>query len=58
MVPYEQLGGGYQDVLRRVPDPAKAQRLLGFKAEVPLDEGLRTTIAWQRAVYEAAQRPA
>ena len=51
-IPYQDLGGGYQDVMRRVPDPAKAERLLGFTAETPLDQGLRTTIAWQREVYQ------
>jgi UDP-glucose 4-epimerase len=50
MIPYEQLGGGYQDVMRRVPDGTKAERLLAFKAEVPLDEGLLKTIAWQQAL--------
>jgi UDP-glucose 4-epimerase len=51
IVPYEQLGGGYQDVLRRVPDDSKAQRLLGFQAHVALDDGLTTTIDWQRRVW-------
>lgn len=54
MVPYEQLGGGYQDVLRRVPDGTKAARILGFSAAVALDDGLRTTIAWQREKQRAA----
>lgn len=54
MVPYEQLGGGYQDVLRRVPDNTKAARLLGFEASIPLDEGLVRTIDWQRSKHFAA----
>jgi UDP-glucose 4-epimerase len=53
IVPYAQLGGGYQDVLRRVPDCTKAQQLLGFQATVRLDDGLRETIAWQRAFTRA-----
>jgi UDP-glucose 4-epimerase len=50
MVPYEQLGGGYQDVLRRIPDPRKAASILGFTAEVDLEQGLRRTIEWQRSL--------
>src|SRR6266567_5766029 len=49
IVPYEQLGGGYQDVMRRVPDPAKAAAILGFTAEVDLETGLRATFEWQRS---------
>lgn len=49
IVPYEAFGK-YQDVRRRVPDPTLAAELLGFRAEVPLAEGLLRTIAWQSAV--------
>ncbi len=34
---------------RRSCDTRKARRLIGFKAEVPLNEGLRRTIEWYRA---------
>lgn len=34
---------------KRLGDPAKAARELDFKADVPLIEGLRRTIAWTRA---------
>jgi GDP-L-fucose synthase len=34
---------------RRSCDTTKARRLVGFKAEVALDEGLRRTIEWYRA---------
>jgi len=34
------------DPKTRRPDIAKAQRLLGWQPEIPLDEGLRITIAW------------
>jgi nucleoside-diphosphate-sugar epimerase len=27
----------------------KAERVLGFRARVPLEEGLRRTVAWYRA---------
>ncbi len=47
--PYNEISGRqYEDVRRRVPDIEKAKRLLGFEAWVSLEEGLRTTIAWQR----------
>jgi UDP-glucose 4-epimerase len=47
-LPYEQIGGRYQDVRCRIPDGAKAARLLGFQASVPLTEGLSSTVAWHR----------
>ena len=50
-VPYKKISGqDYEDVRRRIPDVCKAERLLGFKANVSLEEGLKRTIAWQRAV--------
>jgi GDP-L-fucose synthase len=33
---------------RRSLDTSRAERLFGFKAEVPFDEGLRRTIEWYR----------
>ncbi|MEU8261693.1 NAD-dependent epimerase/dehydratase family protein [Micromonospora sp. NPDC048999] len=42
------LGAAYEDLRRRVPDSAKAARLLGWTAETPLPEGLRRTIRWAR----------
>jgi nucleoside-diphosphate-sugar epimerase len=38
----------YTDVEIRIPNVDKARRLLGFDAEVDLDEGLARTIAWYR----------
>jgi UDP-glucose 4-epimerase len=49
-LPYESLPGKYQDVRHRVPDTSKANRLLGFEAELTLAEGLSETVAWHRAV--------
>jgi UDP-glucose 4-epimerase len=50
-IPYESFTGKkYQDVMRRVPDPALCKRLLGVEALTPLDEGLERTIAWQRGM--------
>jgi UDP-glucose 4-epimerase len=51
--PYEALPGNYQDVRDRVPNTEKAERVLGFKAKIGLDEGLSRTIAWHRSVREA-----
>jgi UDP-glucose 4-epimerase len=53
-IPYDQIDGRkYEDVRRRVPDVSKAKRLLGFEAMVDLAQGLKKTIDWQRALYEA-----
>jgi len=41
-------GKDFQDTPRRVPDVSKAEGILGFRAEVPLEEGLEKTIAWFR----------
>jgi len=47
--PYEAAyGPNFADPQRRLPDVAKARRLLGFSAQVPLAEGLARTIAWFR----------
>lgn len=39
----------FPDVELRVPDVRKAERLLGFRAEVDLEDGLARTITWYRA---------
>lgn len=36
-------------VTRRLADTSKAERLLGFKAEISLEEGLRDLVAWWRS---------
>lgn len=36
-------------VTRRLADTSKAERLLGFKAEIGLEEGLRDLVAWWRS---------
>jgi len=53
LLPYEKIGGRYQDVRCRIPDTAKAARLLGFHTTVGLDEGLREAVAWQAALEGA-----
>ena len=39
----------YTDVELRIPNVTKARELLGFEAEVELEDGLARTIAWYRA---------
>jgi UDP-glucose 4-epimerase len=48
-VPYESIGGKYQDVRCRIPDTRKAARLLGFEAVTRLEQGLVQTVEWHRA---------
>jgi UDP-glucose 4-epimerase len=51
-VPYESAySKGFEDARRRVPDVRKARDVLGFEATVPLEEGLRRTLAWCREHY-------
>ncbi len=48
-VPYESFSSRkYEDVMRRVPDVALCERLLGVRAQVDIDDGLSRTIEWQR----------
>ena len=49
-ISYNQFSGKYEDVMRRVPDPSKAERLLGFKPKIELEEGLPLTIEWQKTI--------
>ncbi|MBN1529092.1 MAG: NAD-dependent epimerase/dehydratase family protein [Thermoleophilaceae bacterium] len=46
LVPYEKIGGRYQDVRCRIPDTEKAARILGFDARVGLSDGLAESVAW------------
>lgn len=45
----ESYGVRYEDIPRRVPDSSKAQRVLGWRLQVDIEEGLRRTIDWARA---------
>lgn len=48
-VPYEEaFGGSFEETRRRVPDVHRAEEILGFRARVPLEEGLARTVAWFR----------
>jgi UDP-glucose 4-epimerase len=42
-------GSTYEDIPKRIPDTAKAERVLGWKLEVDVDEGIRRTVDWARA---------
>jgi UDP-glucose 4-epimerase len=44
-------------VPRRLADTRKAERLLGFRAEIDLDEGLRRLVDWWRAERQEASEP-
>jgi dTDP-alpha-D-glucuronic acid decarboxylase len=44
-----QYGGKYEDIPRRIPDSTKAQRQLGWRLEVDVEEGIRRTVDWARA---------
>jgi GDP-L-fucose synthase len=42
---------------RRRVDASRALELLGWKAQMPFEDGLRETIAWYRAHRAEAERP-
>ncbi|MFI2652169.1 NAD-dependent epimerase/dehydratase family protein [Micromonospora fulviviridis] len=44
-----QLGAGYQDLPRRIPDATRARLLLGWSAETDLRDGIARTVEWARA---------
>jgi nucleoside-diphosphate-sugar epimerase len=51
-VPYRNVfGENFEETRRRVPDVNRAVELLGFRAETPLQEGLRQTVAWFRQAW-------
>lgn len=51
LVPYETFGR-YEDVERRIPDGARSEAILGFRARVNLEAGLPRAIEWQRAMMQ------
>lgn len=48
-------GTSYEDTARRRPDTSKSARVLGFRAQVHVEEGLRRTVEWCRRHYLAAR---
>jgi len=56
LVPYEEAyGPAFEEPLHRTPDVSKAERVLGFKAQVSLEEGLARTIAWFRERHKPGE---
>ncbi len=47
--PHATFGAGFDEIPRRVPEVAKAARLLGWTPTTELPEGLASTVAWARA---------
>jgi len=46
--PIEFVEWNFPDVELRIPDVKKAEKLLGFRAQIDLEDGLARTIAWYR----------
>ncbi len=44
------------DVVRRWPSVEKAERLLGWKAQIALEDGIADTVAWLRGVLAGSAR--
>lgn len=57
-VPYsEAYAAGFEDMLRRVPDVTKLERVTGFRPRTPLSEIIRDVVADQRARLAEQRRP-
>jgi UDP-glucose 4-epimerase len=51
-VPYRNVfGGSFEETRRRVPDVRRAEEVLGFRTETPLEAGLQRTIEWFREAW-------
>lgn len=51
----EMYGDVYEDIPRRAPDTRRAAEVLGWKASMPLREGLLKTISWWREQLTGCQ---
>jgi nucleoside-diphosphate-sugar epimerase len=51
--PYENAPTYPGSVSRRCPDITKAKNDFGYKPEVPLEAGLRETVAWYRSFFDS-----
>ena len=51
----EYYGAGYDDSMRRMPSVTKAERLLGFRARIPLDTALEESLSWFVKHYSVEQ---
>jgi len=47
-IPFSEVFGAYKDIMRRVPDLAKARRLLGYEPKVDIETAIRQTIEERR----------
>jgi UDP-glucose 4-epimerase len=58
-VPYDQAyEEGFEDMMRRVPDISKINRLIGYEPKIPLDETLKSVIDYQQSkLQERAGSP-
>jgi UDP-glucose 4-epimerase len=56
LVAFKEVFGSYKDIVRRVPDLAKAERLLGFKPQYTMEQAIRKTIDAVRAQGPAEPR--
>jgi UDP-glucose 4-epimerase len=54
---FEHLPSFEVDVVRRWPSVEKAERLLGWKAAIDVEEGLASTVRWLRTQEPAATQP-
>lgn len=56
-VPYEtSYPKGFEDTHRRVPEISRARDVLGFVAQVPLEDGLQRTLDWCRDSFAVNAR--
>ena len=44
----KEYGGKFEDIIRRIPNVKKAEKVLGWKAEIQLEEGISKTIEWAK----------
>jgi UDP-apiose/xylose synthase len=51
----EYYGAGYDDSMRRMPSVTKAERLLGFRARIPLEVALEESLSWFVKHYSVEQ---
>jgi UDP-glucose 4-epimerase len=56
LIPYDEAyEEGFEDMMRRVPDISKINKLIGYKPKITLDEILADVIQYQRAKVQGPQ---
>ena len=53
---FKSVAGFKYDVKRRIPDVRKAKRVLGWKAEIKLEDGLNEVVDWLKIAYRKQKR--